>query len=134
MAVLKCPYCGRTAELRDSKIIYGRSYGLVYICPGYPECDSYVGVHNGSATPLGTMANPELRHWRKEAHAVFDRVWKESRMRRSKAYKWLRNQLRLSKDECHIAMFDVEQCKKVVELAKKKLEERGGRNAKKEKS
>ena len=27
-----CPYCGRQAEYVDSKVIYGRSYGMAYLC------------------------------------------------------------------------------------------------------
>lgn len=35
--ILICPDCGGKAELKDSAIIYGKSYGLVYVCENYPE-------------------------------------------------------------------------------------------------
>ena len=40
-----CPYCGQQAEYVDSKVIYGRSYGMAYLCR---NCDAYVGVHRGT--------------------------------------------------------------------------------------
>ena len=51
MKEVYCDYCGRRAEFVDSKVIYGKSYGMIYLCrccPGY----AYVGVHKG--TDLGT--------------------------------------------------------------------------------
>lgn len=47
MKEVYCDYCGRRAEFVDSKVIYGKSYGMIYLCrcrPGY----AYVGVHKGT--------------------------------------------------------------------------------------
>ena len=44
-----CPYCGKEAELIDSSVIYGRSYGMAYICFG---CDAYVGTQHVYLLPL----------------------------------------------------------------------------------
>lgn len=63
---LKCPYCGGNSKLIDSKLIYGRSYGMFYACENYPECDAYVGTHKGTVWPRGTLANEELREYRKK--------------------------------------------------------------------
>jgi len=46
-----CLYCNSKVELKDSDVIYGKSYGLVYICSKFPKCDSYVGVHRGTTFP-----------------------------------------------------------------------------------
>lgn len=27
-----CPYCGNRTEYVDSSVIYGRSYGMIYLC------------------------------------------------------------------------------------------------------
>ena len=116
MKIEKCPYCNSTVELRDSSIIYGESYGLVYICSNYPECDAYVGVHKGTEDSLGTMANAELREWRKKAHAVFDEIWKSGKMTRKAAYTKLMLVMALRKKDAHIAKMNVDQCKKVVEV------------------
>ena len=61
---ITCDYCGRPAQLTDSAIVYGRSYGLIYYCA---PCQAWVGVHKGTTTPLGRLANHELREWKKAA-------------------------------------------------------------------
>lgn len=117
----KCPYCGADIELKDSSVIYGRSYGLVYVCSNYPNCDAYVGTHKGTTHPLGSMANAELRKWRKEAHMYFDTIWKcwkeeGVKQARSKAYKWLAEALGTPDKEVHIAWMGVTECQKVIEI------------------
>ena len=57
-----CDYCGRETEYVDSKVIYGKSYGKIYLCR---NCMAYVGVHKGTDKPLGRLANAELRNWKK---------------------------------------------------------------------
>lgn len=113
-----CDYCGRRAEYVDSKIIYGKSYGMIYLCR---NCMAYVGVHKGTSTPLGRLANAELRHWKMHAHAVFDPLWQYGRFkgRRNAAYAWLSQQMGLPIQRTHIGMFDVQQCKQVVEICRK---------------
>ncbi len=119
-----CDYCGRPAEFVDSKIIYGKSYGMIYLCR---HCMAYVGVHKGSDAPLGRLANAELRYWKKRAHAVFDPLWKRGRFRghRGAAYGWLAQKMRLPMEQTHIGMFDVAQCKQVINIIKN---ERGATN------
>lgn len=118
-----CPYCGKEPRLVNSTIIYGKDYGLIYHCP---PCDAYVGVHKGSTRALGRLANAELRQWKKEAHAWFDPIWKAKLNRgiskynaRTSTYRWLAEQMQLDIEFTHIGMFDLEQCKQVVDLCKK---------------
>ena len=118
MKIEKCPYCNSDVELKDSSIIYGMSYGLVYICSKYPGCDAYVGVHEGTEEPLGTLANVELRECRKQAHAAFDKLWKSGSMTRKAAYTKLMIAMNLGKKEAHIAKMNIDQCKKVLEVFK----------------
>jgi hypothetical protein len=132
-----CPYCRRGTYLVDSSIIYsGKSYGPVYICG---SCDAYVGVYKGTKRALGRLANQELRYWKKEAHAEFDPLWhfiSEERgvslnEARSMCYKWLSDKMGTPLDETHIGMFDVDECKRVIQFCRpvlKKIKERG-RNA-----
>ncbi|MFB6456540.1 zinc-finger-containing protein [Chitinophaga sp. Hz27] len=115
-----CPYCHSPTEYTDSIEIYGRSYGMIYICR---PCDAYCGVHKGTVKALGRLANKELRHWKKQAHTAFDQIWLSKRMKRNQAYRWLSDNLNIPTSSCHIGMFDVEQCKAVVELSKKYLNE-----------
>lgn len=100
---------------------------MIYLCW---DCMAYVGVHKGTDRALGRLANAELRVAKKEAHFYFDqiaktslinKIWKEhipNTSNRNKAYLWLSNQLNIPHEVCHIGMFDVEDCKRVVELCK----------------
>lgn len=44
MREVYCDYCGKRAEFVDSKVVHGRSYGMIYLCR---HCMAYVGVHKG---------------------------------------------------------------------------------------
>lgn len=110
-----CPYCGRKAILENDSAIYGRSYGKqLWLCRNFPRCDAYVGCHVGTDVPLGRMANKELREAKKKAHAAFDSLWRTGKMSRAIAYKWLAEKMGMLLAECHIGMFDVEDCERVV--------------------
>ena len=43
------PYCGGLAVLRPAEYVYGERNlnpdNYLYVCSGYPSCDSYIGVH-----------------------------------------------------------------------------------------
>jgi len=108
-----CPYCGRKAEYVDSKVVYGRSYGMIYLCR---PCDAYVGVHKGTDRPKGRLADKELRYWKMVAHEAFDPIWQSKRMGRNEAYAWLAGRMGLRPEDTHIGMFDVPQCKKVIKI------------------
>lgn len=118
MRKVYCDYCGRETEYVDSKVIYGKSYGKIYLCR---NCMAYVGVHKGTDKPLGRLANAELRNWKKAAHAAFDPLWKYGRFRghRNAAYAWLAQKMGLPVEKTHIGMFDVGQCRKAIEIIEK---------------
>jgi hypothetical protein len=118
-----CPYCGSKTQFVDSVVIYGKSYGMVYLCE---PCKAWVGVHKGTDKALGRLANEELREWKKKAHDLFDELWMRKvgqgfsyRNARTLAYKWLSDQMKIRVDQTHIGMFDVDRCKNVVELCSK---------------
>lgn len=115
MSKVFCPYCGNRAEYVDSAVVYGRSYGMIYLCR---NCMAYVGVHKGTDKPLGRLANAELRHWKKRAHAAFDPLWQRGcfRGRRSNAYAWLAQKMGLPIKQTHIGMFDVSECRRVIQI------------------
>lgn len=117
----KCPYCGQDTIFTDSKIIYDKSYGMVYTCANYPFCDAYVGVHKGTKTALGRLANRELRELKKQAHLLFDELWKSKRMSRKHAYKWLSEQLKIPVQDTHIGYFDIGNTKKVINICQTKM-------------
>lgn len=118
-----CPYCRSPAACVSSAAIYaGQSgYGMVWLCGNYPACDAYVGCHAEDLRPLGTMADRELRNARMDAHAAFDPLWKDGRMTREGAYDWLAWSLGIERDQCHIALFGLLECRQVVELCRGRM-------------
>ncbi len=113
-----CPYCLKGTEFVESSIIYGKNYGMIYLCK---SCDAYVGVHKGTNKSLGRLANAELRKWKILAHKYFDKLYKSSNRfnSRKEAYQWLSKIMQVDKEYAHIAMFDVKQCKKLISLCEK---------------
>jgi hypothetical protein len=89
---------------------------LFYKCD---TCGAYVGCHPGTDRPLGRLANAELRKAKSEAHAAFDPKWQRGKWApRWRAYTKLAALLGIPSEDCHIGMFDIEQCKRVVEVCK----------------
>lgn len=125
-----CPYCKSTPIFVDSSVVYKKSYGFIYLCP---TCKAYVGANKETNEPLGRLSNEILRYWKKQAHEVFDviaktdlinKVWDEfipKVSNRQKAYLWLSIQMNIDPKYCHIGMFNVEQCKQVIEISKKAI-------------
>ena len=114
---VKCPYCGKQARCEDSKVIYGRSYGFVWICRCKPTM-SYVGCHGGTKVALGTLADHPTREARKRAHRKFDPVWQKGHMTRKEAYAWLATELNMTAEECHISKFTIHACSQTVDACK----------------
>jgi len=108
-----CPFCKKEAIWCQNKEIYGRNYGksfMVWLCK---PCKSWVGTHNNTKKPLGTMANEEMRRWRLMAHKTFDPIWRSGTKSRNSAYRMLKNHF---KKEIHIGESDVETCKQIIEF------------------
>lgn len=115
-----CPHCAGNVKLMSNSVIYnGTEYGkwpYTYICQR-DGCRAYVGVHPGTFIPLGTLATAPIRDARKKAKAAFNPLWEDGGMSRTGAYTWLATALGLkNKEECHIGWFDIETCRRVVEL------------------
>lgn len=104
-----CPYCGSSVSLTHHN---GKT---VYRCDGFPVCDARVGCHPGTDRAVGTLADARLRRWRINAHARIDPLWRDGAMSRASVYKWLADTLEIERSECHIGMFDVEQCKATIQ-------------------
>lgn len=122
-----CPYCGQPAPLVSGLDVYPHRRDLwakkFYQCK---PCDAWCGCHppasdqgggQGDGTvPLGRLANAELRAAKQAAHAAFDPIWRSGRMRRREAYAWLAKALGVPAKDAHIGMFDVDQCRRVVDV------------------
>lgn len=119
-----CPYCDASVKLVCNDKIYRRQYGewpWAYMCDN-SDCGAYVGLHPFTAIPLGTLADANLRNWRKRAKDAFNPLWQdgpEKKFGRSQAYEWLAGALDiLDKDSCHIGWFDAATCARVIYVCK----------------
>lgn len=110
----KCQYCKKRVGLVPASRIYPDHHYLegkwFYFCK---ECDAWVGTHPNKI-PLGSLANKELRMWRRKTHYFLDRLWREGQYTRKEAYKVLQSLTGLSEKKAHIAKFNIEQCQSAI--------------------
>ena len=115
-----CPYCGYPALLRPASWVHGKSEKSqgkhLYVCQNWPKCDSYVAAHEFNLTPMGTLANGNLRHKRILAHKALAQYQKITKMDRWATYLWLEGRLGLDKQGTHIGLFSEETCDEVISL------------------
>ncbi|WP_428383552.1 zinc-finger-containing protein [Nevskia ramosa] len=127
MRTVDCEYCQQPAVLMTNSgdLYHGHDYGPVWHCK---PCKAWVGVHKDSKdfAPLGRLANGELRGAKMAAHFVFDPLWERKMARdgcsktkaRHAAYSWLAGQMGMTIKDCHIGMFDVQQCLEAVRICR----------------
>ncbi|MGE8446733.1 MAG: zinc-finger-containing protein [Comamonas sp.] len=120
-----CDYCQRPAALVSGTDVYPHRPDLntlkFWKCAG---CKAWVGCHKNSAdhAPLGRLADAKLRAAKSAAHAAFDPLWKSGEFSRSGAYSWLAARLGIAGDKCHIGMFDLATCSRVVNVVSERKE------------
>jgi len=117
-----CPYCGKESVLADSAEVYGISYGPIYICR---DCNAYVGCYKGTTIALGRLANAELRQAKKRAHHYLDRIWQSGHHGRFTTYTWLSKQLGIPRELTHVGMSDLDQCNRIADICRTRLEKEG---------
>ena len=108
-----CPYCGNKAVWVSNAVVYGEPLGkshMIYYCS---DCGAYVGCHNNTRKPLGTMANAELRKLRIRAHNHIDKLYKNGGITRKELYKGLK--LYFGK-EVHVGESNKEMCMELINL------------------
>jgi hypothetical protein len=112
-----CPYCGKESTEATGKDVYPHREDLAgkrfFQCA---PCQAHVGRY-ADGRPLGYLANAETRRARMTAHAAFDPLWKSGRMTRTQAYEELARAMGIRQEDCHIGMFNIEECKKTLEVA-----------------
>lgn len=110
-----CDYCGHPSWLVEASAMRARHDGLLWACFA---CEAWVEIHEDSPRlkPMGRLANAELRAAKHEAHVAFDLLWKWQGMARDEAYVWLSIKMGLPLACCHIAWFDVSDCKRVITI------------------
>lgn len=109
--IVTCPFCNTRAAWVENKELYGRNYGKSYMMYLCKPCDAYVGCHQNSRQPLGSMADKELRELRKQCHALLDPLWKNKEMSRQVAYALLYQKTGTK----HIGWTDKEDCLKIIQ-------------------
>lgn len=117
-----CIHCNSPCRLIRSGEVYGRNHdhGWLWSCP---RCsDSFVGCHPGTKDALGFAADSRTRKARNILHKdCIDPIWrnapkKDRREARRAVYWFLSEAMSLDADECHVAMFDIEQCRQAWRL------------------
>jgi len=106
-----CPKCNKEAPWVENKEKYGRNFGKSFMCYFCKPCGTYVGCHENTRRPLGTMADKELMEWRMKAHRIIDPLWKGGQYKRKSVY------IRLNEafgEEIHIGSADIENCKQII--------------------
>lgn len=121
-----CAECGgRQSVPVGGEVIYPHRPDLYdmrfWLCP----CGARCGCHKNSADlPKGRPGHKATRDARIAAHAAFDPIWKAKSTAtgldmnecRSRAYRWLGQEMGLSGEEMHIGYLTEAQCKVVIAL------------------
>lgn len=120
MNKILCDYCKTSATLVKGIEIYPHRKDLYnkkfWLCK---TCGAYVGAYK-DGTPLGRLANLELRIEKRKTHKIFDLLWQKGTYSRNEAYKWLSDKLGITEVQCHIGLFDLDMCKKVISICVKR--------------
>jgi hypothetical protein len=73
--------------------------------------EAYLDRKTLKAPPGSALARARI-----DAHGAFDPLWQSGTMSRRSAYDWLALQLDLPVSACHMVLFDVAMCQRVVEV------------------
>ena len=123
---INCPYCGSPALCRPAGMVYGSSTlekgRYLYVCSRWPECDAYVAAHKKDKSPMGTLANGNLRHKRILAHHALKELQASRHMEKWAAYLWLQGKLGLNEEQAHIGLFSEQMCDRMVSLCRQAKE------------
>lgn len=126
---IPCPYCERQALPVTGAVLYPHRPDLArkrfYLCS---PCNAYCGTHP-DGRPLGRPADATLRRARNHVHELFDPLWQKvaeayegednGKLRgvaRARAYRWLAERMGIEVPDCHVAMFDVYQCRQAYRI------------------
>ena len=122
---LRC-HCGSPAILRSAEGLCRthRPGAMAYVCSRYPACDSFVMAHPDTLEPMGSLAGPQLRRLRYEAHQQFNRLYQCGLMSKKSAYHWLSMVVQAPMSHAHIGHLGEYYCQVVIDESRKLLQER----------
>jgi len=110
-----CPFCGHDVVFTSNKELYGREYGngKCYLCR---HCLASTGTHP-DGSPLGMLANREMKELKKVCHALFDPIWRtQKEVKRGELYTILADKMRIAKKDCHFGHFDVDRLTIAIQI------------------
>lgn len=119
-----CTGCNRRvlARLTDGSEMYPNRPDLAdlpfWVCMT-DGCNAFVGTHHKTKNrykALGFLATPEVKRWRMMIHGILDPLWKQNKIKRGKAYKYISN--RLGRDFHTAQIYSVEDGRQVYEIVK----------------
>ncbi len=119
-------HCGRPTVLRNAREVCRshREGDMAYVCSGYPACDSFVLAYPDTLKPMGSLAGPELRRLRFEAHKQLNQLQNAGIMSKKQSYEWLAQVVHAPMSHAHIGHLGEYYCKEVIrqsiELLKKR--------------
>lgn len=105
-----CRFCAAEFRIMHHDTVYGRAYGDWPWCYACTACDARVGLHPGTAIPLGTLADGATRAARRRAKAPFQAYVAQCGGKRHKAYAELARRMHIPVRECHFGWFSEAQC------------------------
>ena len=119
-------HCGRPAILRSAEGLCKthREGAMAYVCSGFPSCNSYVMAHPGTLEPMGSLAGPELRKLRAQAHRQLELLQSTGLMTKRQSYQWLAYVVQAPMSHAHIGHLGEYYCKEVIRESRKLLETR----------
>ena len=122
MKLIFCPDHKIPMQLRDDGQLMDSSTGEVkkywYSCPHYPaRCEYSIGAHQNTQEPFGFPADRATRALRVKLHQLIDPLWKHrGKKYRDRVYEDLARKMGLRREECHVAMFTKEDCKRAIAI------------------
>ncbi|MEC5150900.1 zinc-finger-containing protein [Cryobacterium sp. GrIS_2_6] len=122
--IVICPNDGKPAPWVENKEKYGRNYGKSYMCYYCKEHDTYVGCHNNTRQPLGSMADEPLRKARMAVHAKIDPLWRVQGHSRKDVYRFISKELGY---QYHTGESDINTCNIILKMMFKLTNQQKGK-------
>ena len=104
---------------RTPLLLKNGRFGPFYSCEKLRECD--VCASKSEQDGFYYVTTQPIRSARILAHNAFDVIWKGGYMPRKEAYRWLRGEMNLTKDQCHIQHMNEAGCETVIRLSSIKV-------------
>lgn len=119
-------HCGRPAVLRSAEGLCRTHWegAMAFVCSNYPACDSYTMAHPTTGEPMGSLAGPELRRLRAQAHKRMERIQQSGLMTKREAYEWLAYTVQAPMAHAHIGHLSEYHCRMLIQESEKLLASR----------